>query len=252
MTFRTFAASAVLASAISAAAEPLDREAKEELDALRQQVQTLEIAITHLQEVVQVTSSNNERLEQRVKQLEQDAQQRPQPTFRNVSTPVAEAQPQQKRTAAGTYRVAAGDNLWRIARRHKISLKSLRKANPGLEPKRLRIGQTLTIPGQGSSAAATPVAQTQPKKQPKKAPRTQPAPLPEPRNLPRLTSTPVTKVQPAPTRERKRIITLKRDRRFSYIAELYGTDVATLNRINNLSLSGNKLIQAGSSLYILY
>ena len=46
------------------------------------------------------------------------------------------------------------------------------------------------------------------------------------------------------------MITLTSDRNFGYVAELYGTDVQTLNQLNNLKLGPKKLIRAGSSLYI--
>ena len=246
MTPRILAASVAFTSA-TLGAEPTEGE----LDSLRQQVQTLEVALTHLQEVVQSTQSQNYQLAQKVQQLEQKVEKTaslPTPQFHAVSTPAPDSPAP---SAAGSYRVKSGDTLWRIARRNKVSLAALRKANPGLEPKRLRIGQALTIPGAGTAT------KTVRKSKPAPAPRRQAAstpsrPLPQPRNLPRLTSTAQPESTSSQPRERKRIITLTRDRRFSYIAELYGTDIATLNRINNLNLSANKLIQAGSSLYILH
>ena len=52
-------------------------------------------------------------------------------------------------TAPGrTYKVAAGDNLAKIAGRYGVKLESLRAANPGLNERKLRVGQTLTIPAQ--------------------------------------------------------------------------------------------------------
>ena len=46
-----------------------------------------------------------------------------------------------------TYVVRSGDNLKRIAEKHGISLGALEAANPGVEPRRLRVGQSLKIPG---------------------------------------------------------------------------------------------------------
>jgi len=46
-----------------------------------------------------------------------------------------------------TYKVMAGDTPAAIARRHGIKVESLLAANPSLNPKRMRVNQTLTIPG---------------------------------------------------------------------------------------------------------
>jgi tetratricopeptide (TPR) repeat protein len=45
-----------------------------------------------------------------------------------------------------SYMVKAGDNPYAIARRHGLKLAELLAANPGLDPRRLRPGQTLVIP----------------------------------------------------------------------------------------------------------
>ncbi len=50
------------------------------------------------------------------------------------------------KTTARTHMVVAGETAVRIARRYGISLNALLAANPGLEPKRMRIGQVLNIP----------------------------------------------------------------------------------------------------------
>ena len=49
-------------------------------------------------------------------------------------------------SAADRYRVRSGDSLWTIARRHDTSVARLKQAN-NLRTSRLRIGQTLVIPG---------------------------------------------------------------------------------------------------------
>jgi LysM repeat protein len=48
--------------------------------------------------------------------------------------------------ATRTHKVAAGDNPAKIAARYGIKLSALRAANPGLDDRRLRVGQTLVIP----------------------------------------------------------------------------------------------------------
>jgi LysM repeat protein len=45
-----------------------------------------------------------------------------------------------------THTVAAGETLAAIARKHGVSLAALEAANPGVTPKKLRVGQTLNLP----------------------------------------------------------------------------------------------------------
>ncbi len=49
--------------------------------------------------------------------------------------------------SAGTYAIEAGDTFSRIATQQGVSLDALMDANPGVEPRRLRIGQIIDIPG---------------------------------------------------------------------------------------------------------
>jgi LysM repeat protein len=54
------------------------------------------------------------------------------------------------------YIVAKGDTLGVIARRNSITVKALMDANPGVSPKKLRIGQKLQLPAStGAMAAAS-------------------------------------------------------------------------------------------------
>jgi tetratricopeptide (TPR) repeat protein len=75
----------------------------------------------------------------------------PQPA-ENVSAPVRSASEDRSthsapaRAAARTHAVAAGETAVRIARRYGVSLDALLAANPGLEPRRMRVGQVLNIP----------------------------------------------------------------------------------------------------------
>ncbi len=67
--------------------------------------------------------------------------------------------PQPPPAPATEYKVLAGDNLTTIARKFHVSLRALEDANPGIEPTKLKIGQTLHIPAAnlaaGSNTAAT-------------------------------------------------------------------------------------------------
>lgn len=50
--------------------------------------------------------------------------------------------------ARRSYRVQAGDTPGAIARRYNVKLEALLAANPSLNPRRMQVGQTVTIPAQ--------------------------------------------------------------------------------------------------------
>ena len=54
------------------------------------------------------------------------------------------------------YKVVAGDTLWGVAAKFNITLESIITANPGINPDRLLVGQTLIIPATERVAASTP------------------------------------------------------------------------------------------------
>ncbi|MDQ8205300.1 LysM domain-containing protein [Pelagicoccus sp. SDUM812003] len=47
---------------------------------------------------------------------------------------------------SGVYTIKSGDTLGKIAAAYKITLTQLQSANPGVDPRRLRIGQQIVIP----------------------------------------------------------------------------------------------------------
>ncbi len=53
----------------------------------------------------------------------------------------------QVRASTRTHRVQAGETPTAIARRYHIKLDALYSVNPGLNPRKLRVGQSLVIPG---------------------------------------------------------------------------------------------------------
>lgn len=56
--------------------------------------------------------------------------------------------------APGAYTVADGDTLWAVARRLGLTQAQLLQANPGVDPRRLSIGQSLAVPGSTAQLAA--------------------------------------------------------------------------------------------------
>ena len=69
--------------------------------------------------------------------------------------------PQAVEPVAGSeYVVVAGDTLAKIAKAHGVTLKALEAANPGVDPKKLKIKQKLVIPASTKSAEVAPNAPT--------------------------------------------------------------------------------------------
>lgn len=64
--------------------------------------------------------------------------------------------------ATTEYVVVQGDTLGKIAKNHGVSLRALEAANPSVEPRRLKIGQQLTIPAATANSAASPTTSAAP------------------------------------------------------------------------------------------
>ncbi|MGH7475458.1 MAG: D-alanyl-D-alanine carboxypeptidase/D-alanyl-D-alanine endopeptidase [Longimicrobiales bacterium] len=62
-------------------------------------------------------------------------------------TPTAASDPAAADAADATYVIQSGDTMDAIARRHGISVTALQQANPGVNPRRLQIGQRIRLPG---------------------------------------------------------------------------------------------------------
>jgi LysM repeat protein len=58
----------------------------------------------------------------------------------------AAAAPTGVRNADGTYTIAAGDTLAKVAKKFALRLDDVLAENPGLDPSRLRVGQKIKLP----------------------------------------------------------------------------------------------------------
>jgi membrane-bound lytic murein transglycosylase D len=67
---------------------------------------------------------------------------------------LAKAQPAAA-AAGGSHRVARGETLSHIAKRYGLSVSALRSANGNLNPRRLRVGQVVRVPGAAAVAGAS-------------------------------------------------------------------------------------------------
>ena len=71
---------------------------------------------------------------------------------------VVAAAAQQASSPAGTYTVAPGDTLAKIAKKFGTKADTLAKLNSISDPKKLKIGQKLQVPGEASAKAEAPAA----------------------------------------------------------------------------------------------
>lgn len=162
----------------------------------------------------------------------------------------------------GTYRVKSGDILGRISEAHGIRLHQLLSANPGLNPRKLKIGTVLVIPGASSSPAPVVTKREapvppEPAISPKPKPPEDPRPEPRPAERPNPYLTDIAGSKQPEVRELEKadldepqLVVIEEDLRFSEIAELYKTTVADLNKLNKRALSPKQMIKGGSQLYI--
>lgn len=102
-----------------------------------------------------------------------------------AAAPGAASAPAKAATAPGVHTVGQGESAESIARKYGISVGELARANQLTDPRKIRIGQLLTIPGAGAAAASKPAPSLVPD-----LPRT-PAPAPvEPEPAPAVAAEP--------------------------------------------------------------
>jgi membrane-bound lytic murein transglycosylase D len=85
-------------------------------------------------------------------QLYRAARLEPAPALASVAGPTTRAT-----AAARTHRVRPGETLSHIARRYGVTVAALRSANGNVDPRRLRAGQTIRVPGGSTAVAAAAV-----------------------------------------------------------------------------------------------
>lgn len=120
-----------------------------------------------LQQRLEKLAAENRRLQSEVEQLRQAAAQTSPQTYSTpvTTSPIQSPQraatlqptPLPRRTSApsatttgaaatGYHRVKSGETLTSISRQYGISVEVLARANPGLDPRRIQVGQTVVVP----------------------------------------------------------------------------------------------------------
>ncbi|MEN8772935.1 MAG: LysM peptidoglycan-binding domain-containing protein [Akkermansiaceae bacterium] len=160
-------------------------------------------------------------------------------------------------SASGTYQVKNGDILGRISEAHGIRLHQLLSVNPGLNPRRLKIGSVLNIPGAAPRPTPAPKAKIQEEIPRPISEKSTPTPPDQPaeHSNPYLsdiidTREPEVRVLGEADLKNPTLIVIKEDIRFSEIADQYETTVANLNKLNKRELSPRQMIKGGSQLFI--
>ncbi len=70
----------------------------------------------------------------------------PAPEPKSTTKKAEDEAPAKSSSSANGYKVKSGDTLSSIARAHKVSLDALQTANPGVNPKSLKVGMELKLP----------------------------------------------------------------------------------------------------------
>ncbi len=176
-----------------------------------------------------------------------------------LNLPGKNSSPSPAATVSRTHQIRKGEVMGRIAQQYSISLKRLMEANPEVDPRRLRIGGILTIPGQAvaDTTAPAPLPSAETKSGLPEDPVSGRNSLDEPSAAPNpylkaleSTSTLADQAGAELDLSEPKLITLDEDTRFSEIASEHQTTVSLLNELNRRDLSPNQMIKAGSQLYI--
>jgi LysM repeat protein len=80
-----------------------------------------------------------------------------------VPPPLAPVTPAVTPAAGGNeYTVVHGDSFYTIAKKNGVSMKAVEDANPGVDPKKLKVGQKLSLPASAAAAGSAPAAAAAP------------------------------------------------------------------------------------------
>ncbi|MFC7336202.1 LysM peptidoglycan-binding domain-containing protein [Haloferula chungangensis] len=132
----------------------------------------------------------------------------------------------------GTHTVKQGETFFGIARKYGLSVETLTAANPKVDPRALRIGQSLQlVPGASAPVAASKAAP---------APKSQPAPSPAAE----------TSSKPVSNQPKIRSVRIDKEITFGDFAAAHSMEPAKLNALNGLHLESSTVLAKGSELYV--
>lgn len=134
-------------------------------------------------------------------------------------------------SSARSHKVQSGETYYRISRKYDVSVDELIAANPGVNHRSLRVGQSIKIPSDQIAQA------------------------PEPQPTPSLNSTPSIPVsnKPAPLQKPRasdKPIRINAEITYGDFALKHGTNTKRLDELNGLELDPRTVLATGSELYI--
>lgn len=134
---------------------------------------------------------------------------------------------------AGTHTVKEGETFFGIARKYGLSVETLTAANPKVNPRALRIGQSLQLVPESVSHSVA-------KAEPTPAPKSEPALAPAERNS----------SKPVSNQPKIRSVRIDKEINFGDFAAAHSMEPAKLNALNGLHLESNVVLAKGSELYV--
>jgi LysM repeat protein len=142
-----------------------------------------------------------------------------------------------------THTIKEGETFSSIARRHKIPVEQLLKANPDADPRTLRPGRVIQLGVPSAPAVAAVTADPPAPKQPEqsKQPEPEQSKEPEPEILTPPAQPPSSKIS---------IVRIENNITYGDFAAKYGTDISRLNELNGLDLDSDALLVQESELYV--
>jgi LysM repeat protein len=140
-------------------------------------------------------------------------------------------------TVGRTYKAKSGDTLWTIAKSNDTSVETIKRLNPNVASKGLRIGDVIKVPSAGAvSVASRAVASDKPVAKKTTAKKVESAKA--------STKT----IAKAPPKAAFRSHRVEKGQTLTSIAQRYKTSVDALKRINNIRDA--KSVQAGKTLKV--
>ncbi|MFC4994120.1 LysM peptidoglycan-binding domain-containing protein [Rubritalea tangerina] len=161
--------------------------------------------------------------------------------------PATQPEVPQATSSTRDYVVKKGDTLYGIARKNNTTVANILEQNQGLDPRKLRPGQSIAL-------ATTETTSATPSKAPAKQEKTQAIAKQEPKPKPvakaSKPSQQTQKVAHTPKHSKVRTVTVNRQMTFGEFASVYGASVEQINEMNGLKLSKSTVLAQGSELYI--
>ncbi|MGJ8643836.1 MAG: LysM peptidoglycan-binding domain-containing protein [Luteolibacter sp.] len=137
----------------------------------------------------------------------------------------------EKPASVRSHKVQSGETYYRISRKYGVSVDELIAANPGVNHRALRVGQSISIPSDQIVEA------------------------PEPKPLPSLSSSPSIPISNNPTpiekpRASDKPVRINTEITYGDFALKHGTNTKRLDELNGLELDPRTVLATGSELYI--